>query len=296
MTELIIDKQQGWKNILKIIIPYSIIVGSCQLIGGYFSGYNYAKMNTIPKTSIQALIAAFSTVVGTFVVIWLFRKYVDKKTFKSLGFADIAVKKDTFMGFLFGFIIILLGFSTLIITKQIAFQNIQFSPVDLILSFGTFILVAVSEELLVRGYILNNLMMTQNKYVALIISSLIFSLLHSGNHFITPLSIFTLFIAGLFLGLTYIYTKSLWFPIALHFSWNFFQGAIFGFNVSGFDHYSLIKISYKTSNIWNGGGFGFEGSILSIIFQLIAIVLIYFLFKDRVPNDHLLKELQQKSN
>ena len=67
----------------------------------------------------------------------------------------------------------------------------------------------------------------------------------------------------------------MWFPIALHFSWNFFQ-SLFGFNVSGIDMYSLIEFKIMDSNVWNGGAFGFEGSILSVIVQIILIVLIFY--------------------
>jgi len=80
-----------------------------------------------------------------------------------------------------------------------------------------------------------------------------------------------LFLAGIVLGISYIHTKNLWFPIAMHLSWNLFQ-AIFGFNVSGQKTYSLIEFSITENNIINGGDFGFEGSILSVIAMLVTIV------------------------
>jgi len=60
-------------------------------------------------------------------------------------------------------------------------------------------------------------------------------------------------------------------PIALHFSWNFFQGTIFGFSVSGNAEYSLITQTRTADTIWNGGEFGFEGSLLAVIFLTLAI-------------------------
>ncbi|MEO6728789.1 MAG: hypothetical protein ABIM99_02595 [Candidatus Dojkabacteria bacterium] len=83
------------------------------------------------------------------------------------------------------------------------------------------------------------------------------------------------------------------FPIGLHFGWNFFQGTIFGFNVSGKDTYSLIVTKDNTANMWNGGKFGFEGSILSIIFQLIAIILVWVIFKNRLKNIALLNRKEK---
>ena len=111
--------------------------------------------------------------------------------------------------------------------------------------------------------------------IFLIISSAIFSLLHSLNPNVNYIALTELFIAGILLGVSYVYTKNLWFPIALHLSWNFFQ-VMFGFNVSGMDTYSLIEFEILENNNINGGDFGFEGSYLSILFSLI---MIYFLWR-----------------
>ena len=281
-----IDKSQGWKNILKIIIPYFLSVGLFDLIGFYLVGLDIAKYKIIEETTEQRFIITFFSLLGTCVVVWLFRKYIDHKTFTSLGFNKTFLIKDIFLGLAFGFVIMLIGFTCLFFTKQIIFLNIQFKPIELLLSVGIFIFVAISEELFLRGYVLNNLLVSFNKYIALLISSLLFSLMHGINPNFSLISFIGLFFAGLFFGLSYIFTRSLWFPIALHFSWNFFQGTTFGFNVSGKDTYSLIATKNNSLNIWNGGNFGFEGSILSIILQLIAIGIVFIIFKNRLKTDY----------
>lgn len=137
-----------------------------------------------------------------------------------------------------------------------------------------------------RGYVLRNLMYSFNKYIALIWSSILFSLMHGFNPNIDTFALIELFLAGILLGQSYIYTKNLWFPIALHFSWNFFQ-THFGFNVSGQDTYSLIEFSIVENNLWNGGDFGFEGSWLSIISSIIMIILVERYFKkNAIKNSH----------
>jgi len=112
--------------------------------------------------------------------------------------------------------------------------------------------------------------------VALLVSSVFFSLLHMGNAHFTLLSFFSILFAGLLLGLPYIFTRSLWLPIALHFSWNYFQGTIFGFSVSGNAEYSLINQTRPSDTLLNGGEFGFEGSILAIVFLALAIGFLSF--------------------
>lgn len=276
------DKSQGWKNILNIILPYFFIVGFCQLIGYYFAGLDFNNNRIIEQTPKQLFIIMFFSLIGHVLVVWIFRKYVDKKTMTSLGFEKGFIIKDVLLGVLFGFCIMLLGYVYLIMTKEIIFKSLLFKPVDLLLSIGIFLFVAVLEELFLRGYVLSNLMASFNKYTALTISSIIFSLMHAANPNIDIIGFIGLFVAGIFFGLAYIYTNSLWFPIGLHFSWNFFQGTIFGFNVSGKSSYSLIVTKMNTLNIWNGGNFGFEGSLLSIFFQLFATVIIFIIFKNRL--------------
>jgi len=283
-----IDKTQGWKNILKLIIPYLLFTGIFQIIGSYFAGLNLediANYKSINETTLQLLIIVFFSLIGTFGLVWLFRKYVDKKTLASIGFSKSFFNKDVILGLSFGFIIILSGFVCLLFTKQIFFISIQINLVELILSIGIFLCITISEELLFRGYILNNLLISFNKYIAVFISSVLFCLVHAANPNFNLLGSINLFLAGMFLGLAYALTRSLYFPLALHFSWNLFQGTIFGFNVSGKDTYSLIVTKNNTINIWNGGDFGFEGSILSVIFQLIAIWIVYLIFKNRLSTD-----------
>ena len=294
MESIISGKSEGWKNILKILIPYFIVVGISQLIGLYFAGLDistYKNYKNIHETTSQLFIIMFFSLAGTVLIIWIFRKYVDGKSFISLGLEKRYIGKDLLLGLAFGFLIMALCFTSLILAKQITFQRIEFKPVEFILSIGLFIFVAISEELFLRGYILCNLMASFNKFIALIISSIIFSLMHAANPGFSLLSMVGLFVAGLFFGLAYIYTKSLWFPIALHFSWNFFQGTIFGFNVSGKDTYSLIATKENSFTIWNGGNFGFEGSILSILFQIFAIAVVFIIFKKRLVNENFLNTI-----
>jgi CAAX protease family protein len=75
------------------------------------------------------------------------------------------------------------------------------------------------------------------------------------------------------LGITYVHTKNLWFPIFLHISWNYFQGPILGFEVSGMNIKSLINHDLLGSDLITGGKFGFEGSIL-LSFLLVAMVIV----------------------
>lgn len=280
MTEK--NKHLGWQRILLLIIPYVLIVGIFQLIGVYISGIDTSNIES-DKTSVQILIMQIFSLLGTAIVLWIFMKYQDKEKFIRLGFEIKNRIKEFNVGIGAGFIIMGFGYILLLFLNEISFQRIVFSTNEILISILIFFIVAIVEETLFRGYILRNLMISFNKYIALIISSILFSLMHSFNPNIDLFALITLFLAGILFGLPYIHTRNLWFPIALHFSWNFFQ-SLFGFNVSGKDVYSLIEFSLSDSNLLNGGAFGFEGSIFSVIMMIITMVLIEIYYRNKKTN------------
>ncbi len=272
MNAQTISKSIGWTNIVKLIIPYLFIGGLLQLFAYKLLGLSFKNSNINTVTSVQALFIEFISTIGTVGVVWLFRKKVDKKSFSTIGFKNINICFNSIWGIFLGFSFMTFVFFLLLFTDQIYLKSLNFQLTDICAYFILFLLVAVSEEILIRGYILSNLMASFNTTVAVIISSVLFSIMHIANDNISAIGLIELFIFGIIFALGYIYSKGLWFPIALHFSWNFFQGPIFGFKVSGIQVNSLIKLEIKNPNIWNGGDFGIEGSILSIVFILLAIV------------------------
>jgi len=279
---------EGWGNIFKLIIPYIFIVGLFQWIAYYNLGLDINNYENVHKTPFQSLIVSFATLLGTLITIWLMMKFADEKPFYTLGFKNYEIGKDICKGIFLGFIIMLLGFSILYFTNQIEVQNVVLDSNSFFAGLFLFIFVGITEEVLVRGYILKNLLASFNNYIALFISAIIFSVLHLGNPFIDFISFTQLFVIGFLFGIPYVITRKLWFSIALHFSWNFFQGTIFGFNVSGNQQYSLIQTKLNTATIWNGGYFGFEGSVLCLLFQFVAIAFILVEHKKNNKSKHVM--------
>jgi len=278
------NKHRGWSRIFLIILPYIFIVVIFQLIGGAITGVDFTNPK-IDTTTIQKLTISLFDLLGTFLVLWIFMKFVDKEKFVHLGFQTRNRFNEFILGIGICFVIMIVSFSLLIFLKEITFHRITFDLKEIIMSFLLFTFVSIAEETLFRGYILRNLMISFNKYIALIVSSLLFALMHGFNPNIDLVSLFDLFLAGILLGLSYIYTKNLWFPISLHLSWNLFQ-TLFGFNVSGKDAYSLIEFRIFEKNLINGGDFGFEGSVLSIIAQIITIIGIAIYYNRKKVNQN----------
>ncbi|UBM63639.1 CPBP family intramembrane metalloprotease [Candidatus Sulfidibacterium hydrothermale] len=173
------------------------------------------------------------------------------------------------------------GFLILYFGKYIQILNVQLHFSKILLNFFILFLAAFEEEIFIRGYILNNLMDLTNKYIALIISSIIFSLFHILNFDISWFSLINLFLAGILFGIIYLFTKNLWLPISLHLFWNFFQGPVFGFSVSGQKFPPVFTINELGSSFINGGKFGFEGSVLCTIALILTILLAFLFYKNR---------------
>lgn len=274
---------EGWQRIVLLIIPYLFIVGIFQVFGALMAGIDITDFEC-QKTSYQQLLISVFDFIGTFLVLWIFMKFVDKERFIKLGFEFKGKLKTFVIGVFIGLIIMSFGYLILIYLKEIFFFRINFQFRELLVTIALYTIVAVVEETLFRGYILKNFMNSFNKYIALIISSILFSLMHCINPSINLFSLLDLFLAGIVLGLPYIYTKNLWFSIAMHLSWNLFQ-TLYGFNVSGLDTYSIIEFEIIDENLINGGGFGLEGSYLSIIAEILTLVGIEIYYKKQAVND-----------
>ncbi|GGW85463.1 CPBP family intramembrane glutamic endopeptidase [Salegentibacter mishustinae] len=272
------DKKMGWIRVLLLIFPYVIIVGIFQIIGYIIGGISFEE--ELQLTTTQSFIITIATLLGTLTVLYLFMRFVEKRKFKELGLKIKDRGFDLLAGVIIGLIVMATGFFLLIVLNEINVQNFNLDLEEVLLSIGVFMAVSISEELLCRGYIQRNLMYSFNNYIALIVSSLLFALAHSFNPNLSWIALAGLFGAGILLGLSYIYTKNLWFPISLHFSWNLFQ-AYFGFNVSGQEFYSIVEFNIAEENILNGGKFGFEASIFSLILQIALILLIFRYYQKR---------------
>ena len=282
-----VTNHKGWLTAILSIIPFFLFVSFFQGFGVGLSTVlgergvidfdfdKYLEIEDMRDFLVADTIIQYFDLIGVLLLLWILMRFVDKDSFIKLGFSLKGKINDIILGMTLGLLLMAVGYTILILLGEIKFVGFNYDLKNIILLFLLFIAVSIAEETYVRGYVLKNLLKSFNPIISLIISSAIFSLLHFFNPNVNYIALTELFIAGILLGISYIYTKNLWFPIALHLSWNFFQ-VMFGFNVSGMDTYSLIEFEIIENNNINGGDFGFEGSYLSILFSLI---MMYFLWK-----------------
>jgi len=229
---------------------------------------------------VMLILTGFS-LLGSFAALWVATKFIDRKPLMSIGLSvkdkanEMLIGLGFALAFIGGLFLVLWLIGAINITGYVGFK-----PGVFIVSMMLF-MAAFDEELIFRGYILNNMMdSTSNRWIALAGSSLLFALLHSGNTNVwsTWVPMTELFAAGFILGISYTFTKNLWFPTFFHFGWNFFQG-LFGFEISGFNVDSWKIISHENTgnvpDIVSGGAFGIEGSVITLSCTIICTYLIF---------------------
>ena len=229
----------------------------------------------IPYSLIQ-----IGSVLGITLSVYLARRFFDRRSFKSLG---LQLNRRTLGDILVGFLIpaVMMG---MLFTIMWALGWIQFSGfiwqrnnnfwLELISALIVFIVVGWQEELFSRGYQLQNLADGLNIAWGVLLSSLFFSLLHYGNPHSSAASILGITLAGLFLAYAFVRTRQLWLPIGLHIGWDFFEGPVFGFAVSGLQTFRLVDHEISGPEIFTGGSFGPEAGLLLIPALGLGVLLI----------------------
>lgn len=139
-----------------------------------------------------------------------------------------------------------------------------------------YVLVALGEELFFRGYVQVNLDERLGALPAIAITSILFALFHSLNPNLSALGLLNIALAGAALGGMRSISGGLWLPIAYHWSWNFFQGAVLAFPVSGVRYAGLVAVADSGRAPWlTGGAFGPEGGWLGTAALLAAFPLLW---------------------
>lgn len=210
-------------------------------------------------------------------IVWHFRGV----SLTGLGRSLAIRKKDLLSGISLAIVLYAVGFGVSLLAGAIEIAGIVFNPSSLLISFVFFLLVAITEEFALRGFVLERMLQGGvNKFWALFLSATLFSLVHIANPNFDFLSFINILLAGILLGSSYIYTRNLCFPIALHWFWNWIQGPVLGYEVSGNKFCDgLLTLYLPEANLINGGAFGFEGSILCTVLMVAGTAVILKMFR-----------------
>jgi uncharacterized protein len=275
--------RQGWLRVLLYLITLILLTGVG--LGIYFIGIKkinpaFSSLLSQAKGDHLLFITALLLIISLLVT-FIFRRWVDRKSFISLGLDFQGHGKDAMAGSMLAVFIICSGSILLKWTGHLKWMDIIFDPKALFLAFGTIIIIAFYEELIFRGYVLSNLMDSFPKWLALLISALLFMVFHwTGQSSIGFFSLANMLIMGLIAGLNYIYTRNIWFSICFHIGWKFLEGPVFGF--TGDESFqTLLQPELKGDENITGGANGLEGSVFLMAISLLSLVALFLFLQKK---------------
>ena len=246
--------------------------------------------------SLSPVLPLFSGVAGlsaAVLTVWLAGRLFDRRPFADFGFhLGGGWWLDLFFGMVLGALLMTvvffveLGLGWIRVTG--AFETYGTDApfaVSVLLPIAAFLCIGFYEETLARGYQLKNSAEGLNYpslgprgavVLAWVLTSVFFGVPHADNPNATPLSTLNIVLAGLMLGLGYVLSGELAIPIGLHITWNLFQGAVYGFPVSGVGPFgaTLLETEQGGPDLWTGGSFGPEGGLLIPAVMLLGMSLI----------------------
>ena len=196
--------------------------------------------------------------------------------------SELSLKKaplDLSFGYGIGFIYFIAITFVMVCLGCYRMVSLQFDAYIVFKYFFGFLIVAAGEEVVFRGILHRMIATRYNLAAALIISALLFGFIHITNPNATLWSAIAISIeAGLMLGMAYTFRENLWIPIGIHWAWNFTQGIVFGFAVSGLDiKHPIISAQIEGNELVTGGSFGAEASIIAVLFGLAITYWLYLL-------------------
>lgn len=191
--------------------------------------------------------------------------------------------KDLLAGLGVAVLLYAVGFGTSLLMGTVEIASVQWVPRDLLGTLLFFLLVAVTEEVMLRGFVLGRMLSAgMNRFVALFLSSALFSAMHLFNPNFALLPFVNILLAGCLLGASFLYTRNLCFPVVLHWFWNWLQGPVLGYEVSGMDSgETLLTLRLTGSDLLTGGNFGFEGSLLCTVLLVVGTLAIVAYYERR---------------
>jgi uncharacterized protein len=274
----------GWRLLLQTILIF--------LFGMIIGIPVFLLLLVFPNAINSLLFGQVSQVIVVTASVFVARRLFDRRSIASLGLKlNRQALTDLVVGILItmpmmGLIYVIQWAAGWLTFESFAWQTDSLSTVllETLITFVVFVLVGWNEELLSRGYHLQTLESGLNTFWAVFLSSAVFGVMHLANPNSESKWLVTIgiLLAGIFLAYGYLRTRQLWLPIGLHIGWNFFEGAVYGFPVSGLSTYRLTRVSIDGPAMWTGGPFGPEAGLVLIPGLILGFALIYIYTRVRL--------------
>ena len=259
-----------------VVILLHFALGKNMLVGDVFDG----------QTITLITYYGYIIMLGVALLYW---KLIEKKPLSEMGLTKRF--GNYFIGIIVGVLLLAVSVFAIVLTGNIEYHGI-FENADIlmiILLFGGFIIQGATEEILCRGIVLHTLKEKTPTWIAIAVSTVLFIIPHwsslfEGGTIYGVIGVANLVLISIIFSLLTIRFKSIWAACGLHSFWNAILYCILGLNLSGKDETvtAIFNMQSVGNNIWNGGAYGIEASIVTTVVLAIAAALIWYMNRKKI--------------
>lgn len=277
--------RSGWRvAVFAVLLYVAILLGFALFIAVIRAAFGPAA-DTLLERNWGFVIQGLALLIPATVIGWACGKLLEDLPPRALGWAfHKGWLRDLLLGSLVGALSLLLATALAAAPGGLKFAvnaPVMFETVGrtLLTSLPIFVIAAAGEEAIFRGYALQTLTRARLAWFGVIITSAVFSYGHLGNPNAVPGFTFAnTAIAGAWLAVAYLKTRSLWFPLGIHWAWNWTMGALLGLPVSGIERLTPAPLLRATDQgpAWlTGGAYGIEGGAACTLAVLLSMLFIW---------------------
>ena len=258
------------------VIILHFALGKNMLVGDVFD----------PQTITLIMYYGYIVMAGVALLYW---KLIEKKPLSEMGLTKRF--GNYLIGILAGVLLLAVSVAAIVFTGSIKYHGIynNADTLMILLLFGGFIIQGATEEILCRGIVLHTLKEKTSVAVAVNVSTVLFIMPHCSSLFEQGvvygiLGVCNLALISTIFSLLTIRFKSIWAACGLHSFWNAILYSVLGLNLSGNDETvtAIFNMQSVGKNIWNGGEYGIEASIITTVVLAIAAAIIWYVSRDCV--------------
>ena len=237
----------------------------------------------LPGTTVAMLLATVGSIIGA----CIYCRFIERRKLATMGFRRGRIAREYLLGLLIGSCMFGVAVLIAVLSGAMTYAGMTGASVLMIVFFILgYMVQGMSEEVICRGYFMISLARRQRLAVAIFVSSSMFGALHLFNNNVVALGIINIILFGAFEAVYLLKRGDIWGVAAIHTSWNFVQGNVFGISVSG----TPVQPSFflfeptATGTLINGGAFGIEaGLAASIVLAAALVVALLMKCKDPAP-------------
>ena len=275
--------RSGWRFCIFGTLFFALTTVLATLAKAIFDVFGKATEFTV-SPRIGFISSSLVLLISAICAGWICAKGIEGLPFTSLGWSLRGRWWFDFgwgIAFGAGSLLLATGISALIGGVRFVVNPADFTEISqtILLSALVFALGAAAEEALFRGYPLQTLARARLAWVAILLTSLFFSLAHADNQNVTNFGLINTALAGIWFVVAYLKTRNLWFPFGVHWAWNWTMAAILGLPVSGITQITpqpILRGIDAGPNWLTGGQYGIEGGAACTIALVASTVLIWF--------------------